>query len=143
MEEHPRPRTYPAALRKGHKPGFWPPNSLLATPLAAKLLGVSVRQMERWRRNGIGPVPEPKGKWRGNARRYQLAHLLAYRNRVLGTGPESYQGVWTEWVEANRLWLTFALKDPWPPPRIKRTWRDPNVGMRAKKSATQRPVVTN
>src|SRR5258708_4022550 len=74
---------YRASLLRGNRPGPWPPNALLATPLAAKLLGVSVRQMERWRKLQIGPAHEPRGKWRGNVVRYHLAHLLAFRNRVL------------------------------------------------------------
>jgi hypothetical protein len=114
---------YPARLRNGNRPGPWPPNALLATPLAAKLLGVSVRQMERWRGFGIGPVHEPRGKWRGNVVRYQLAHLLAFRNRVLRSGPGTYQGVWSEWMEENRPMIGILMRDPWPPPKLTRAWR--------------------
>jgi len=54
--------------------------------------------------------------------RYQLAHLLAFRNRVLG-GPTTYQGVWSEWMEQNRPWIGILMRDPWPPPKLTRAWR--------------------
>ena len=113
---------YRATLRRGNRPGPWPPHTLLATPLAAKLLGVSIRQMERWRALGIGPVFEPRDKWRGNVLRYQLAHLLAFRNRILGEGPVTYQMVWSAWMEANGPMVKHLLADPWVRPRLKRSW---------------------
>jgi len=35
----------------------------------------------------IDPIDEPRGNWRSNVVRYQLAQLLAFRNRVLKSGP--------------------------------------------------------
>lgn len=123
MTQGPVRGIYRATLSRGNRPGPWPPNALLATPLASKLLAVSVRQMERWRKLGIGPVYEPRGKWRGNVVRYQLAHLLAFRNRVLRNGPTSYQDVWSDWLEQNRPWVSILLRDPWPRPRLTWAWR--------------------
>ena len=119
LEMEPAREAYRRRLEPMLRPGY---ELAAAHVMAAKLLGVSIRQMERWRKLAIGPVHEPRGKWRGNVVRYQLAQLLAFRNRVTKGGPGTYQGVWAEWLERHGPFVPVLMKDPWPPPKLKRGW---------------------
>ena len=92
-------------------PGIWP-DTTVTSPEAARILGVDIRSLERQRANGNGPVQVPSGAFYGRTIRYVAWQLIAWRNKVIGSGPIDRHGVWEWWMETC---ADFAGPRPEPP----------------------------
>lgn len=88
--------------RKSHEPlPTWRPDAVLGQQDSAALLGVSTRQLRRWNRAGVGPRPLARRATKGPVLGYELAELMAWRNRVLGAGetdPQAWATAWWRWA---------------------------------------------
>jgi hypothetical protein len=95
--------------------GIWP-DTLVNTAEAATILGCAKRTLERYRRRGIGPEPEPVDLYLGRARYYRVWKLMAWRSSIIGEGPKTYKEAMTWFCENG------AYSDPRTPPYIRPEW---------------------
>lgn len=91
---------YPSVWQRGFRvlPEGINPDSLVTQREAARICGVSSRTMGRHRRAGTGPTALPKGTCFGNAVRYAAWQVIAWRNRIVGTGPTSLDEIGAAWL---------------------------------------------
>jgi hypothetical protein len=92
--------------------GTLPPWCPIPTPAAARFLGVHPKTLLRWRRHGVGPEPEPKGKYTKNCVYWLPSKLRAWHEHHFAPpGRSSDEIVWA-WMKETPRWCY----DNWPFP---------------------------
>jgi hypothetical protein len=89
-----------------------PPWCSVPTTAAAGYFGVHVKTWLRWQRRGLGPDPEPKGKYTGNQLYWTPASLRAWWEQHYDPPGRTIDEIVFDWLQANPPYARL----PWPSP---------------------------
>ena len=111
---HPKHLPHRKPAIHGELPSFGalPPWCPIPTPAAARYLGVHPKTLLRWHRRGIGPQPEPRGRYTGNVIYWMPAKLRSWWESRFAPPGRTVDEIVFEWGARRPPGLTLIGRFP-------------------------------